>query len=446
MRIEAFTEVGNPGGRRRSPERRGLSAFLLSVGALLWLSACFEGESHGGKVAGGGTGSEAGDAYGRLRGDSTLGGALARITLYRSADSLHPAPEAVAAVTADTLGNYRFPAPEAGSYDLEFRGNACECGNRDFGRGLVYRRMVRIGSRGHTDLGSDSLTPSLRLSGKLDRIHAGRRVRLALTPYTAAVDSAGSFLFPAVPRGQYDLMLDETAAAPARTLGAVTLEAGIDAERDYRTLPDTVPADTTKVPVDTTKVPVDTTKVTPVDTTKPLLPPTWVWVDDFSDIGLVSLLGRTYGGGRWTVTPTGRTPLTYLPDTAGAYSGRSLHVTFLPDPSKPVTADTGHVRATLPLGSGTPDLSRTDTLAIKARGKGELDLTLYWNTQSGEASFTYTLVLGGSWKEYRQFTRVMEKSGLRLTTMVRMEISARSGTEYWLDDIRLFSGSATPSP
>lgn len=324
----------------------------------------------------GGTGSEAGDAYGVAR---SIGGenpaAFARVSLYHSADSLFTHPQPYADTFADSLGRYHFRIRKSGKYDLEIRSHS--------GDGIRFRACIQLAAPGETDIGGDVLTEPAYFRDRLPaRPVSPTRIWLAGTPYSAEVDSLGSFVFGILPKGEF-MMFSERSAGD--TLERIVLGNVILLPGDSLAPPDTV-----KIP------PADTGKpivIIPSDTVaSDTLAPGQFMIEDFNDSDAVSNYGRLNGKLKWipcsvelaSMRPFSSATFGSFQTAAKAYRGKSLEVEYTT-----LRQDLGKSMVELPMAPLNPNLRTADTLVFYAKGSGSLQAEI-------ELEFMATVVEGSS--------------------------------------------------
>lgn len=393
------------------------AAWLLAAGAALWLCACF-GEDGPRKVAGG-TGSEAGDAYGvawSVVGEKAA--ASARVTLFVRNDTAQSHPVPYAETKADGEGKFRFAIARDGHYDLEIRSSGDDA--------ILYKKDVRIPAPGETDLGRLSLPASAKFRGRLPAAPtAPTRVWLEGTPYSAAVDSLGEFEFAPLPAGTYQAYSERSVADPNKR--------GVRVDLGELKL---VPGDSIAPPeLDTTRA--DTLKPVKPDSGKPVIPADAVMIEDFADGGEISTYGAIHGGGKWSAKAVGDMPM--FPMTGffdacikaeGGFLGKSLHVTY----SGVLSAGTAIVE----LDMEADDLigKVPDTLIFWAKGSGSLRVeTLLWTAATaggtGDRVGNFIMDLSPQWQEFH--FPLLPAGNARRPGYIRFLGSG--GTEYSLDEI-----------
>jgi hypothetical protein len=402
--------------------RARATVFLLAVGAAIWLTACFgEGPAAGGKVAGG-TGSEAGDAYGVAR---SIGGEssspFARVSLYHSADSLFAHPEPYADTLADSMGHFHFLILKAGKYDLEIRARN--------GRGLLFRSGIDLAVPGETDLGENDLTEPAKFRDRLPALPASAtRIWLAGTPYSATVDASGSFSFDMLPKGNFLIFSERSVGDTLEriVLGKMTLLPG-----DSLAPPDSImtpPADTGKPVI---IPPADTVGVTGIPV------PGQYLIEDFNDSDAVSNYGRLGGMAKWnciSVELTSMKPFSSATfgssqTSESTFLGKSLKVEYAtthPDLAKAIVH--------LPMFPVNPNLKTADTLIFHAKGSGSLlaqvDLVFSTRTLEGGGQIALT----PDWMEYRiPIKEKVGSSGPSFTDAIRF--TGMHGSSFSLDNI-----------
>ena len=391
---------------------RRATGLILAAGALLWLCACI-GDAPARKVAGG-TGSEAGDAYGVAWSISSERVApSARVALYASNDTAYAHPTLQAEGITDAQGGFHLAVQRAGEYALEIRDVGDEA--------ILYKRGIRIAVPGETDLGRLSMPAVARFRGKLAAPPVGpTRIWLEGTPYSAAVDSLGRFDFATLPSGTYRMFSERAAGdSLARVdLGVLILNPG-----DSLAPPAT---DTTRP--DTLVPPLDTVPVVPMDT---------VLIENFDDGGEYSSYGRTHGDGLWTASAEGGMPM--YPATGGfdefttitnGGAGKSLAVAYTP-----VQASQ---KAIVEINMGSKDMDGPvpDSVVFWAKGRGKLVVdALLWaaptTVSTGARTGSFTVTLTAAWKEYR--FPVIADTLSRRTGYLRF--TGSSGESYFLDEI-----------
>lgn len=424
--MAAFTSLG-----------RRASRLIFAAIAISWLCACI-GQEPGRKVAGG-TGSEAGDAYGVAW--SVLGekaAASARVSLYATNDTSYAHPTLQAETRADAKGAFRFGIKREGHYDLEIR-----AADED---AILYKRGIFLRAGAETDLGRLSLPAAARFRWSLPTPPPGpTRLWLDATPYSAVVDSLGAFAFAPLPAGTYRLFSERIAAdSLVRVdLGDITLNPGdsIVPPVTDSTKPDTIPA---VPPLDTVIVvpPLDTVPVVPPLDTVPVVQIDSVLIENFDDGGEISSYGRKHGNGRWTATAEGGMPMYPITGAFDAFTtvmnggaGKSLAVAYSPALISQ--------RAIVELDMGSKDMTGPvpDSLVFWAKGRGRLVFeALLWvaptTGSSGARSAAFTVILTATWKQYR--VPVFADSIARRPGYLRF--SGSMGQSFFLDEI-LYKGA-----
>lgn len=398
------------------------TAIVLAAGALLWLCACLSGEPAR-KIAGG-TGSEAGDAYGvawSVLGERSSAGA--RVSLYVNNDTTFAHPTLDIVTTADAQGKFHLTVKRAGIYDLEILAAGEDA--------ILYKKDIRIEVPGETDLGRLSLPASATYRAKLVAPPLGpARIWLDGTPYSAAVDSLGSFAFARLPAGTYRVFSERsTGDSLVRVdLGSLTLD----------------PGDSIAPPViDTAHGDTLILDPRPADSVPNVVQRSEVLIEDFTDGGEVSAYGMVNGGGRWTAAAEGTMPIfpttgsfDDASNTAGGYKGRSLLVSY----GEPSNAY-GKAIVQMEMGSDTLVGLRPDTLVFWTKGTGILQAdVLVWTALGGGStgirSGTFSINLTAQWREIR----VPLKPGLATVAAGGpgyIRFSGSGGAGYGIDEIRM---------
>ncbi|MDB5102484.1 MAG: hypothetical protein JWP91_173 [Fibrobacteres bacterium] len=402
--------------RKRHPYRTA-TTLLLYLAAILWLTACIgEGPSSPTEPVAGGSGSEAGDAYGRVRSiGSERNEAGAKVLLYRTADSLYGHPSWIASASADSVGGYRIHALPAGTYDLEIRGRA--------GESVLYRRGLVHSGKADSDFGTDTLSQSARFKGRVPGLADSTILWLAGTPYSARPDSLGAFRFDSLPKGPFVVVSERVSAGVVThaTLMVVTLQPGDS---------------TIYVP------PSDTSTQPPIDTV-PKPSSYGLLLEDFEDGNATNLFpGIGPGVGAWSSETMG-VGATIVPSTenlsggitsAGAYRGKSMMITYaLPLGYGPKD----WIRTVMDMSGAPADLGKADTLSLFAKGSGRIHVEIFWKDGTGWLSAWTAMDLSPDWKEYRFPTRNAGITDKGLKTILRVQIGGYNGTGFWMDDIRL---------
>ena len=420
------------------PLRRRLAAILLGLGALLWLLACGESGAPGKKLAGG-TGSEAGDAYGLVWSVGKERAAVAaHVSLYLPSDSEFTHPTLKSETETDSAGRFHLEIKQAGDYDLELRDAA--------GNEILYQRGCRLPAKGDTNLGTFQLPEAARYRGKLTSKPASpTRLWLEGTPYSALADSAGAFAFPALPPGSFVLFSERNVGDTlARVvLGTLELHAGDSIAPPDSVPPDTIPRDT--IPRDS--IPRDTIPSNHIDSTVTVQPysgpgegtsPIGAFsIEDFSDGGEQSTWGAGHGGCLWSSRTAGQadmSPATGAFDinttATNGYKGRTLTVAYRAIDSA------GRAIVELSMDPLSSILQQGDTLVFHAKGGGKLrvDLNLDFGDVSVKSAAGLIALSGTAFSEYHLALATGPRTGA-VANYIRF--SGYGGFGFWLDDIEL---------
>ncbi len=417
--------------------RKRWTGMVLAAGAILWLLACME-PGHSTQPVAGGTGSEAGDAYGVAWSVGREKVAVAaHVSLYFTADSQFTHPILKAEAETDSAGRFHFAIEKTGAYDLEIRGAA---------QGIQYKRGILLAAKGKTDLGALPLPEAARVRGKLPaKPLSPTRLWLVGTPYSALADSAGNYAFPSLPSGSFVLFSERNAGDTLERaiLGDLVLNAGDSIAPPADTVPrDSIPRDS--IPRDS--IPRDSVPRNNIDSVASLTPyigpgagttPVGAFsIEDFSDGGEQSTWGTGHGGCMWSARVAGKvnmTPFTGAFDVnttaTNGYKGRSLTVAYS------ATDTAGRAIVELSMDPLSSILQQGDTLVFHAKGGGNLrvDLSLAFGTAAVKIG-SGLIALPIDWAEFH--LAVPAGTGTAAAGNF-IRFSGYGGFGYWLDDIEL---------
>lgn len=374
---------------------------LLLIYSLFVLACCFRCTLD---IAGG-TGSEAGEAIGHAvytSGQPVING---RIIVYQQSDTVFSFPTPVDTLSTNSQGYFSFKQ-DPGSYAIEIRSDVF----------AAFQKGILIIAKQKDSIGVITLDSAVTISGA---VRSAGELPVSMwaigTPYSAAVAGTGAFTFQSIPQGNYTLVAKYFDGSYYHySLGlSVTISTDLGGKLD------TITTDLNEIVL-----------------------------DNFDDGDKYCNFREILGGSNWHCNTDGQSQIFPTAEnfadslvTAQAYKGKSLHVKYVLDSM----VNPPWVQVLSRIGDGDSyDLSLLDTISFWAKGDGEIKVEVAQFIEPNSFKSVHTvLTVSNTWALYKvvpaDFPNSTNISGWdELKTMVnRVIINGVTGTEFWLDDIRM---------